>query len=174
MSEQQHRIQFPRVKLGTQGLEALKQLPREKVQLGTKFGFVKLDATGAVVINGTPEYVRRCVEGSLQRLDVQYIDLYYQHRVDTNTPIEHTINGRTEEVGGGGEIKYIGVSEASADTIKRAHAVHPITAVQLEWSPWAREIEEEIVPLCRELGIRRGFFGWKAILESVPESSVLV
>ncbi|KAG4176564.1 hypothetical protein ERO13_A11G253200v2 [Gossypium hirsutum] len=209
MGEEQQRIQIPRVKLGTQGLEvsklgfgcmgltggyscpvseevgisiikhafhrgitffdtsdmygpktneilvgkALKQLPREKVQLATKFGFEKLDSTG-IKINGTPEYVRASIEASLKRLDVDYIDLYYQHRVDTNTPIEDT----------------------------RAHAVHPISAFQTEWSLWTRDIEDEIVPLCRELGIGivpysplgRGFFGGKGVVETVPANSHLL
>ncbi|KAE8734670.1 putative aldo-keto reductase 2 [Hibiscus syriacus] len=235
MAEQQQKIQIPRVKLGTQGLEvsklgygcmglsgayndpvaddlgisiikhafdrgvtffdtsdfygpktneillgkALKQLPREKVQLATKFGIAKFDATG-VVINGTPEYVRSCIEASLERLDVDYIDLYYQHRVDTNTPIEDTMS-ELKKLVEEGKIKYIGLSEASPETIKRAHAVHPITAVQIEWSLWTRDIEEQIVPLCRELGIGivtyspigRGFFGGRGVVETLPANSFL-
>ncbi|KAL5768258.1 hypothetical protein ACOSP7_014813 [Xanthoceras sorbifolium] len=160
--------------------KALKQLPREKVQLATKFGIVKMDSTSGLVINGTPEYVRSCCEASLKRLDVEYIDLYYQHRVDTSVPIEDTM-GELKKLVEEGKIKYIGLSEASPDTIRRAHSVHPITAVQMEWSLWTREIEEEIVPLCRELGIGivpysplgRGFFGGKAVLESIPANSFL-
>ncbi|XP_022742970.1 perakine reductase-like [Durio zibethinus] len=235
MAEEQQRIQIPRVKLGTQGLEvsklgfgcmnlsgayndpvpddvgisiikhafdrgitffdtsdiygpktneilvgkALKQLPREKVQLATKFGFEKMDLTG-IEIKGTPEYVRTSIEASLKRLDVEYIDLYYQHRVDTKTPIEDTM-GELKKLVEEGKIKYIGLSEPSPDTIKRAHAVHPITALQMEWSLWSRDIEEEIVPLCRELGIGivpysplgRGFFGGKGVVESLPANSVL-
>ncbi|KAL4637485.1 hypothetical protein ACB092_03G080500 [Castanea dentata] len=159
--------------------KALKQLPREKIQLATKFGIVKMEAN-RVTVNGTPEYVRSCCEGSLKRLDVDYIDLYYQHRVDTSVPIEDTI-GELKKLVEEGKIKYIGLSEASADTIRRAHAVHPITAVQMEWSLWTREIEEEIIPLCRELGIGivpysplgRGFFGGKAVIESIPANSFL-
>ncbi|KAK6243252.1 hypothetical protein QUC31_009661 [Theobroma cacao] len=159
--------------------KALKQLPREKVQLATKFGIAKRDATG-VIVNGTPEYVRTSVEASLKRLDVEYIDLYYQHRVDTTTPIEDTM-GELKKLVEEGKIKYIGLSEASPETIKRAHAAHPITAVQMEWSLWTRDIEEEIVPLCRQLGIGivpysplgRGFFGGKAVDESVPADSFL-
>ncbi|KAL5768255.1 hypothetical protein ACOSQ2_015038 [Xanthoceras sorbifolium] len=161
--------------------KALKQLPRQKVQLATKFGIVKLDFTSGHVINGTPEYVRSCCEASLKRLDVEYIDLYYQHRVDTSVPIEDTM-GELKKLVEEGKIKYIGLSEASPDTIRRAHAVHPITAVQMEWSLWTRDIEEEIVPLCRELGIGivpysplgRGFFGGRAVLESIPANSILV
>ncbi|XVE62823.1 hypothetical protein DITRI_Ditri06bG0150900 [Diplodiscus trichospermus] len=160
--------------------KALKQLPREKVQLATKFGIVKMDAATGVTINGTPEFVRASVEASLKRLDVEYIDLYYQHRVDTKTPIEDTM-GELKKLVEKGQIKYIGLSEASPETIRRAHAVHPISAVQMEWSLWTRDIEEEIVPLCRELGIGivpysplgRGFFGGKAVVESVPANSFL-
>ncbi|XVF57250.1 hypothetical protein PTKIN_Ptkin06aG0189800 [Pterospermum kingtungense] len=161
--------------------KALKQLPREKVQLATKFGIVKTDpATGVRIVNGTPEYVRASVEASLKRLDVDYIDLYYQHRVDTKTPIEDTM-GELKKLVEEGKIRYIGLSEASPDTIRRAHAVHPITAVQMEWSLWTRDIEEEIVPLCRKLGIGivpysplgRGFFGGRAVVESVPANSYL-
>ncbi|KAG6703116.1 hypothetical protein I3842_07G067800 [Carya illinoinensis] len=159
--------------------KALKQLPREKIQLATKFGIVAMKS-GDVIVNGTPEYVRSCCEGSLKRLGVEYIDLYYQHRIDTSVPIEDTM-GELKKLVEEGKIKYIGLSEASADTIKRAHAVYPITAVQMEWSLWTREIEDEIIPLCRELGIGivpygplgRGFFGGKAVIESVPANSFL-
>ncbi|GAV90647.1 Aldo_ket_red domain-containing protein [Cephalotus follicularis] len=161
--------------------KALKQLPREKVQLATKFGIVRSGWGRAQVIKGTPEYVRSCCEASLKRLDVDYIDLYYQHRVDTTVPIEDTV-GELKKLVEEGKIKYIGLSEASPDTIRRAHAVHPITCIQMEWSLWTRDIEEEIVPLCRELGIGivpysplgRGFFGGKGVVESVPANSFLV
>ncbi|KAK7269170.1 hypothetical protein RIF29_21886 [Crotalaria pallida] len=161
--------------------KAFKQLPREKIQIATKFGIEKVDlANDHVKINGTPEYVRSCCEGSLKRLGVEYIDLYYQHRVDTTVPIEETV-GELKKLVEEGKIKYIGLSEASADTIRRAHAVHPITAVQIEWSLWTRDIEEEIIPLCRELGIGivpysplgRGFFGGKGVVENLPASSFL-
>ncbi|KAK3200626.1 hypothetical protein Dsin_024041 [Dipteronia sinensis] len=160
--------------------KALKQLPREKVQLATKFGIVKFDYSSCVVINGTPEYVRSCCEASLKRLDVEYIDLYYQHRIDTSVPIEDTM-GELKKLVEEGKIKYIGLSEASPDTIRRANAVHPITAIQMEWSLWTRDVEEEIVPLCRELGIGivpysplgRGFFGGRAVVESIPANSFL-
>ncbi|PRQ36109.1 putative perakine reductase [Rosa chinensis] len=159
--------------------KALKQLPREKVQLATKFGIVRLDGF-QFEITGTPEYVRACCEASLKRLDVDYIDLYYQHRVDVSVPIEDTI-GELKKLVHEGKIRYIGLSEASIDTIMRAHAVHPITAVQMEYSLWTREIEDEIIPLCRKLGIGivsysplgRGFFGGKAVLESLPAESLL-
>ncbi|KAH9754038.1 Aldo ket red domain-containing protein [Citrus sinensis] len=160
--------------------KAFKMLPREKVQIATKFGVVGLRDNG-VIVKGTPDYVRLCCEASLKRLDVDYIDLYYQHRVDTSVPIEETI-GEMKKLVEEGKIKYIGLSEASPDTIRRAHAVHPITAVQMEWSLWTRDIEEEIIPLCRELGIGivpysplgHGFFGGKAVVESVPADSFLV
>lgn len=159
--------------------KALKQLPRDEVQLATKFGMVRIEPN-QVIVNGTPEYARSCCEASLKRLGVDYIDLYYQHRIDTSVPIEDTMEELTKLVNEG-KIKYIGLSEASPETIRRAHTVHPITAVQMEWNLWTREIEEEIVPLCRELGIGivtysplgRGFFAGKAMVESLPANSFL-
>ncbi|WP_139161132.1 aldo/keto reductase, partial [Acinetobacter baumannii] len=103
-------------------------------------------------VRGDPAYVRAACEASLKRLDIDCIDLYYQHRIDITVPIEVTI-GELKKLVEEGKIKYIGLSEASASTIRRAHAVHPITAVQLEWSLWSRDVEEEIIPTCRELGI---------------------
>ncbi|OAY35186.1 perakine reductase [Manihot esculenta] len=161
--------------------KALKQLPREKIQLATKFGIVlKGSDYTSSGINGKPEYVRACCEASLNRLGLDYIDLYYQHRVDTSVPIEETMEELVKLVEEG-KIKYIGLSEASPDTIMRAHAVHPITAVQMEWSLWSRDIEEEIIPLCRKLGIGivtysplgQGFFGGKAVVESLPSETLL-
>ncbi|KAI4345693.1 hypothetical protein L6164_012793 [Bauhinia variegata] len=159
--------------------KALKELPREKVQLATKFGIVRYEGF-KFGVKGTPEYARKCCEASLKRLDVEYIDLYYQHRVDTSVPIEDTM-GELKKLVNEGKIRYIGLSEASADTIKRAHAVHPITALQMEYSLWSRDIEEEIIPLCRELGIGivaysplgRGFFAGKAVVESLHSKSLL-
>ncbi|XP_062164488.1 probable aldo-keto reductase 4 [Alnus glutinosa] len=157
--------------------KALKGGVRERVQLATKFGFSKTD--GKTEIRGDPAYVRAACEASLKRLDLDCIDLYYQHRVDTRLPIEVTI-GELKKLVEEGKIKYIGMSEASASTIRRAHAVHPITAVQLEWSLWTRDVEEEIIPTCRELGIgivaysplARGFFssGLKAVENLSSES----
>ncbi|EXB93245.1 hypothetical protein L484_024589 [Morus notabilis] len=160
--------------------KALKQLPREKVQVATKFGIVGIGPDHRIIVKGTPAYVRSCCEASLKRLDVDYIDLYYQHRVDTSVPIEETM-GELKKLVEEGKIKYIGLSEPSPDTIRRAHAVHPITALQMEWSLWSRDIEEEIVPLCRELGIGivpygplgGGFFGGKMVVESISENSLL-
>ncbi|KAK2967198.1 hypothetical protein RJ640_022454 [Escallonia rubra] len=177
--------------------KALKGGIREKVELATKFGINFGD--GKREIRGDPGYVRACCEASLKRLDIDCIDLYYQHRIDTRVPIEVTANAQdghhtdsavlvealllcgmlsfrrtsNSEISGKesyaccmlfkmgelkkmvdeGKIKYIGLSEASPSTIRRAHAVHPVTAVQLEWSLWTRDVENEIVPTCRELGI---------------------
>ncbi|XP_027117080.1 auxin-induced protein PCNT115-like [Coffea arabica] len=143
--------------------KALKEGIRAKVELATKFAVNLQD--GKFDVRGDPAYVRASCEASLKRLDVDCIDLYYQHRIDTRVPIEVTI-GELKKLVEEGKIKYIGLSEASASTIRRAHAVHPITAVQLEWSLWTRDVEEEIIPTCRELGIGivaysplgRGFF----------------
>ncbi|CAL0314669.1 unnamed protein product [Lupinus luteus] len=132
--------------------KALKGGVREKVELATKFGVNLNLAEGKREIRGDPAYIRAACEASLKRLDIDHIDLYYQHRVDIRVPIEVTI-GELKKLVEEGKIKYIGLSEASASTIRRAHAVHPITAVQLEWSLWSRDVEEEIIPTCRELGI---------------------
>jgi aryl-alcohol dehydrogenase-like predicted oxidoreductase len=129
---------------------------REEVFLATKFG-IRLDPGGAGEpprrsIDGSPDYVRRACEGSLQRLGVEHIDLYYQHRVDRNTPIEETVGAMAELVAEG-KVRHIGLSEASAQTIRRAQAVHPITAVQSEYSLWTRDVEDEVLPTLAELGI---------------------
>ncbi|KAK4434055.1 Perakine reductase [Sesamum alatum] len=131
--------------------KALKELPREQVQIASKFGIYRLDGISQV-----------------------------QHRIDTSVPIEETM-GELKKLVEEGKIRYIGLSEASTDTIKRAHAVHPITAVQMEYSLWSREIEDDVIPLCRELGIGivaysplgHGFFGGKGIVESLPSQSLL-
>jgi len=130
--------------------KALKGEIRERVELASKFG-ISVEGESRR-IRGDPAYVRAACEASLKRLQVDCIDLYYQHRIDTKVPIEITM-GELKKLVEEGKIKYIGLSEASASTIRRAHAVHPITAVQLEWSLWSRDVEEEIVPTCRELGI---------------------
>ncbi|XP_062164669.1 probable aldo-keto reductase 2 isoform X1 [Alnus glutinosa] len=160
--------------------KALKGGVREKVELATKFGISYAD--GKWETRGDPTYVRAACEASLKRLQLDCIDLYYQHRVDTSLPIEVTI-GELKKLVEEGKIKYIGMSEASASTIRRAHAVHPITAVQLEWSLWSRDVEEEIIPTCRELGIgivaysplARGFFssGIKAV-EKIMNNQLLL
>ncbi|TML00220.1 MAG: aldo/keto reductase [Actinobacteria bacterium] len=127
---------------------------REEVFLATKFGIRLLSKDNLIdrAIDGSPAYVREAVEGSLERLGVDHIDLYYQHRVDPNTPIEDTVGAMAELVQAG-KVRYIGLSEASARTIRRAHAVHPITAVQTEYSLWTRDVEPEILPTLQELGI---------------------
>jgi aryl-alcohol dehydrogenase-like predicted oxidoreductase len=129
---------------------------REEVFLATKFG-IKLEAGaegGPPVrsIDGSPEYVRAACEASLERLNVEHIDLYYQHRVDPRTPIEQTVGAMAELVAEG-KVGHIGLSEASSETIRRAHAVHPITAVQTEYSLWTRDVEAEVLPTLNELGI---------------------
>ncbi|CAH9136521.1 unnamed protein product [Cuscuta epithymum] len=131
--------------------KALKSGLREQVELATKFGII-YTTDGKMDTCGEPAYVRAACEASLKRLDVHCIDLYYQHRIDTRLPIEVTM-GELKKLVEEGKIKYIGLSEASASTIRRAHNVHPITAVQLEWSLWSRDVEEDIIPTCRELGI---------------------
>ncbi|MEJ5145314.1 aldo/keto reductase [Sphingobacterium sp. MYb388] len=125
---------------------------RDQVVLATKFGFISHAGGGVGIIDSSPANIRTAVEGSLKRLGTDYIDLYYQHRVDPKTPIEDTISTLSELVKEG-KIKYIGLSEAGVDTIRRAHAVHPITALQTEYSLWTRDPEAEILPLLRELNI---------------------
>lgn len=121
--------------------------------LATKFGIVRgVTPEGPPIINGRPEYVRERIERSLTRLDTDHVDLYYQHRVDPDTPIEETVGAMAELVTEG-KVLHLGFSEAAPDTIRRAHAVHPISAVQTEWSLWSRDIEDEVFPLCQELGI---------------------
>ena len=126
---------------------------RDQVIIATKFGILrdpeKSEFRG---INGKPDYVKSACEGSLRRLEVDCIDLYYQHRVDPDTPIEETVGAMVELVREG-KVRFLGLSEATAENIRRAHAVHPITALQSEYSLWTRDPEEEILPVCRELGI---------------------
>ncbi|MFF2482743.1 aldo/keto reductase [Paenibacillus sp. NPDC058071] len=124
---------------------------RDGVVLATKFGGV-IGENGAFSINGRPEYVKAALDASLKRLGVDHIDLYYQHRVDPDTPIEETVGAMADLVKEG-KIRYIGLSEASSDLIRRAHAVYPITALQTEYSLWDRDVEDSILPTCRELGI---------------------
>ncbi len=127
---------------------------RDEVFLATKFGIklIKDDDLINRTVDGSPEYVRKSCDDSLQRLGTDYIDLYYQHRVDPNTPIEDTVGAMAELVQAG-KVRHIGLSEASAETIRRAHAVHPIAAVQTEYSLWTRDVEQEILPTLQELGI---------------------
>ncbi len=126
---------------------------RDQVELATKFGVVRdPENPTARGINGSPDYVRQSIDGSLRRLGVDYVDLYYLHRVPSDTPIEETVGAMAELVAEG-KVKYLGLSEAAPDTIRRAHAVHPITALQTEYSLWSRDPEAEILPVLRELGI---------------------
>jgi aryl-alcohol dehydrogenase-like predicted oxidoreductase len=134
---------------------------RDEVVLATKFGIVRdPDDPAARGQNGRPEYVKQAAEASLKRLGVDHIDLYYQHRVDPATPIEETV-GALAELVAEGKVRYIGLSEASPDTLRRANAVHQITALQTEYSLWSREPEDEILPTCRELGI--GFVAYSPL-----------
>ena len=125
---------------------------RDQVVLATKFGNERLPDGTRLGINGTPDYVRRACDASLERLGVDTIDLYYQHRVDKKVPIEDTVGAMAGLVQAG-KVRHLGLSEASANTIRRAHAVHPITALQSEYSLWSRDPEEEILGTLRELGI---------------------
>jgi aryl-alcohol dehydrogenase-like predicted oxidoreductase len=125
---------------------------RDEVQLATKFGNERNPDGSWVRINGTPDYVRRACDASLERLGVDHIDLYYQHRVDRTVPIEETV-GAMKELVEAGKVRHLGLSEAAAGTIRRAHEVHPITALQTEYSLFTRDLEDEVLPVLRELGI---------------------
>jgi aryl-alcohol dehydrogenase-like predicted oxidoreductase len=126
---------------------------RDEVTLATKFGIQRDPDNPAVRgINGRPEYVRQAVDGSLQRLGTDHIDLYFQHRVDPSVPIEETVGAMAELVHAG-KVRFLGLSEAGPERIRRAHAVHPITAVETEYSLWTRDVEAEVLPTLRELGI---------------------
>ncbi|MFL6032265.1 MAG: aldo/keto reductase [Rubrobacteraceae bacterium] len=150
---------------------------RDEVVLATKFGNERREDGSRVGINGRPEYVRRACDASLQRLGVDTIDLYYQHRVDPEVPIEDTV-GAMKELVEAGKVRYLGLSEAAPETIRRAHAVHPISALQTEYSLFTRDPEDEVLPTLRELGIGfvaysplgRGFLtgAWKS-MDDLPE-----
>jgi aryl-alcohol dehydrogenase-like predicted oxidoreductase len=132
---------------------ALAGRPRDEVVIATKFGLGRAgDEPNRRLVDGSPANVRRSIEGSLQRLQTDHVDLYYQHRIDPNTPIEETV-GALAELVAEGKVRYLGLSEASPDAIRRAHAVHPIAALQSEYSLFTRDVEAEIVPTLRELGI---------------------
>jgi aryl-alcohol dehydrogenase-like predicted oxidoreductase len=133
---------------------------RDDIVIATKFGNVRGEDGAFLGINGRPEYVRQACDGSLQRLGVTVIDLYYQHRVDASVPIEETVGAMAELVREG-KVRYLGLSEAAPRTIRRAHEVHPITALQTEYSLWSRDPEDEILPTCRELGI--GFVAYSPL-----------
>jgi aryl-alcohol dehydrogenase-like predicted oxidoreductase len=134
---------------------------RDQVFLATKFGIVRdPDDPRRRGVDGSPAYIRKACEGSLQRLGVDHIDLYYQHRIDPDTPIEETV-GALAELVQAGKVRYIGLSEAGPETLRRADAVHHITALQSEYSLWSREPEGEVLPTCRELGI--GFVAYSPL-----------
>ena len=133
---------------------------RDGVVLATKFGNVRGENAEFLGVRGDAAYVRECCEASLRRLGVDYIDLYYQHRVDPETEIEETVGAMAELVQAG-KVRHLGLSEAGADTIRRAHGVHPITALQTEYSLWERSVEEQILPTVRELGI--GFVAYSPL-----------
>ena len=133
---------------------------RDEVVLATKFGNERKEDGTRLGVNGKPEYVRKACDASLSRLGVDHIDLYYQHRVDQDTPIEETW-GTMAELVEAGKVRYLGISEAAADTIRRAHAVHPISALQTEYSLWSRDVEDEILPTIRELEI--GFVAYSPL-----------
>ncbi len=150
---------------------------REEVQLATKFGNVRGEDGSFQGVRGDAAYVRECCDASLQRLGVDHIDLYYQHRVDPETPIEETV-GAMKELVEAGKVRYLGLSEAGVGTIRKAHAVHPISALQSEYSLFTRDVEDEVLPALRELGIGfvpysplgRGFLtGRFKSIEDMPE-----
>ena len=150
---------------------------RDQVVLATKFGNERKEDGTMVGVNGKPDYVREACDASLQRLGVDHIDLYYQHRVDPDTPVEETV-GAMKELVETGKVRYLGLSEAGVESIRKAHAVHPISALQSEYSLFSRDVEDEVLPTVRELGIGfvpysplgRGFLTgrWRSI-EDMPE-----
>ncbi len=133
---------------------------RDQVVIATKFGFALSDQGHVTGLDSRPEHVREACDASLRRLGVDVIDLYYQHRVDPNVPIEDTVGAMADLVRAG-KVRWLGLSEASARTLRRAHAVHPISALQSEYSLWQREVEAEILPACRELGV--GFVAYSPL-----------
>src|SRR5918996_818294 len=139
---------------------AIRGRRREGIVLATKFGNERGEDGSFLGVNGRPEYVRKSCDGSLQRLGMDHIDLYYQHRVDRTVPIEETVGAMADLIREG-KVRYLGLSEAAPATIRRAHREHPITALQTEYSLWTRDPEDEVLPLCRELGI--GFVAYSPL-----------
>ncbi len=133
---------------------------RDHVAVATKFGFVRRPDGSWAGVSGRPEYVRQACDASLTRLGLDHIDLYYQHRVDPSVPIEETVGAMADLVHAG-KVRYLGLSEAAPGTMRRAHATHPISALQTEYSLWSRDPEDEILPTCRELGI--GFVAYSPL-----------
>jgi len=144
---------------------------RDQVIIATKFGNVRSAEGGWLGINGKPEYVRKSCDDSLQRLGVDVIDLYYQHRVDITVPIEETVGAMAELVQQG-KVRYLGLSEAATATIRRAQAIHPISALQTEYSLWSRDPEDEILPTLRELGI--GFVPYWTVNNKLTDNNWVV
>ena len=142
---------------------------RDEVVLATKFGNERREDGSWIGVNGRPEYVRRCCDASLERLGLEHIDLYYQHRVDTSVPVEETWGAMAELVAAG-KVRCLGISEAAPATIRRAHATHPVTAVQSEYSLFTRDPEEAVLPTCRELGI--GFVPYSPLGRGVLSGAV--
>src|SRR5918912_369071 len=133
---------------------------RDQVTLATKFGNERAEDGTRLGVNGKPEYVHKACDASLERLGVDHIDLYYQHRVDPDTPVEETWGAMAELVEAG-KVRYLGISEAAPETIRRAHTVHPVTALQTEYSLFSRDPEDDLLPTCRELGI--GFVAYSPL-----------
>jgi aryl-alcohol dehydrogenase-like predicted oxidoreductase len=133
---------------------------RDEIVLATKFGNERAEDGTRMGVNGRPEYVREACAASLKRLGVDYVDLYYQHRVDPDTPVEETW-GAMKELVEAGKVRFLGISEAAPETIRRAHEVHPISALQTEYSLWSRDVEDEVLPTVRELGI--GFVAYSPL-----------
>ena len=133
---------------------------RDRVVLATKFGNMRSESGAYLGINGSPDYVRQACDASLGRLGVDHIDLYYQHRVDPKVPIEDTVGAMADLVRAG-KVRHLGMSEAAPATLRRANAVHPITALQTEYSLWSRDVEDDILPTCRELGV--GFVAYSPL-----------
>lgn len=145
---------------------------RNKVTLASKFGIMRdINDPSVRGVNGAPSYVKACCEASLKRLGIETIDLYYMHRMDPNVPIEDTI-GALSDLIKEGKIRYIGLSEASTELIRRAHAVHPLSAIQTEYSLWSRVPEKEILPLCQELGI--GFVAYSPLSRGLLSNNMQV
>jgi aryl-alcohol dehydrogenase-like predicted oxidoreductase len=133
---------------------------RDEVVIATKFGNVRGEDGAFLGVNGTPDYVRKACDASLRRLGVEIIDLYQQHRVDPKVPIEETV-GAMGDLVRAGKVRYVGLSEASAETVRRAHGEHPVASLQSEYSLWSREVESELLPACHELGI--GFIAYSPL-----------
>lgn len=133
---------------------------REKIVLASKFGIVRNDSGDWLGVNGKPEYVKASCDASLRRMNTDYVDLYYQHRIDPDVPIEETVGAMADLVSAG-KVKYLGLSEADPETLRRAHKVHPISALQTEYSLWSRGVEAQILPTTRELGI--GFVAYSPL-----------